>query len=208
MNKARLEAFSDGVFSIVMTLLILDVKVPELEQPVSDTSLLQAIGNVYPHIVLYALTFAVLSVLWINHHFLFQFFAKSVDRWLNLMNLAYLMFIAFVPFSANLLGMYSGHKPAAIIYGLNLLCIMLIATAMMRYIHKRPELQVEDSLTPREFKQAAFRGGLSISCYLIGMVCSFIFVPLAVFFYVFPVIFNIIPGTLNMAERIFGFRLG
>ncbi len=102
MNKGRLEAFSDGVFSIVMTLLIFDVKVPQLVAPFTDHDLWAALSGVWPSITIFVLTFAVLSVFWINHHFLFEMFAKSIDRRLNLLNLLYLMFVVLVPFTASL----------------------------------------------------------------------------------------------------------
>src|SRR3954466_16056657 len=101
MNKSRLEAFSDGVFSIVMTLLVFDIKLPTTVAIHSNDTLLRELINIAPHISVYFVSFAVLSVFWINHHFLFNTFARSVDRWLNLLNLAYLSFVAFIPFSAN-----------------------------------------------------------------------------------------------------------
>src|SRR5579864_1027466 len=112
MNKSRVEAFSDGVFAVVITLLVFDIKLPALPPQISDAQLWGELGVLWPLIVVYFMTFAVLSVIWINHHFLFHSFAKSVDRWLNLLNLAYLMFVAFVPFSALLIGTYPTHQPA------------------------------------------------------------------------------------------------
>src|ERR1700690_268375 len=100
MSKTRLESFSDCVFSIVMTLLVFDIKVPALPEPVTDLALWQSLGTIWPLILIYVLTFAVLSVFWVNHHFLFQTIAKSVDRQLNLLNLLYLMFVVLVPFTA------------------------------------------------------------------------------------------------------------
>ena len=200
MNKARLESFSDGVFSIVVTLLIFDIKVPTLAGAVSDGQLWYQIGLLTPLIVIYAVTFAVLAVLWTNHHLLFHSVARSVDRKLNLLNLAYLMFVAFVPFSAYLIGLYPTHQPAAIIYGLNIFAIVALSSAMMSYIRHNPEL-MNDDLTSRTLKQARFRSGVSLVCYTIGIFFSFVFVPISIFLYAFPIIFNIIPGTLDFLER-------
>jgi uncharacterized membrane protein len=200
MNKARLEAFSDGVFSIVVTLLIFDIKVPTLGASVSDAQLWYQIGLLSPLIIIYAVTFAVLSVLWINHHFLFHLFAHSVDRKLNLLNLCYLMFVAFIPFSAYLIGLYPTHQPAAVIYGLNIFATVALSTAMTRYIRRHPEL-MNENVSARLIKQARFRGGISLISYMIGIVVSFFYAPASVLFYAFPVIFNIIPGTLDFLER-------
>jgi uncharacterized membrane protein len=206
MNKDRLEAFSDGVFSIVMTLLIFNIKVPALAEPFTNDQLWVALGDIWPSLVIFMLTFAVLSVFWINHHFLFESFAKSIDRRLNLLNLLYLMFIVFVPFTATLWGQYGRHQPAALLYGVNIFIIVLISSFMSRHIRGSESL-LHDDVTPRLMKQARFRSLVSLVSYAIGIVLTFVHPVLAAFFYLFPVIFNIIPGTLNLAEKFFNFRL-
>lgn len=207
MNKARLEAFSDGVFTIVMTLLIFNIKVPELQKPFTDADLWQALSGVWPNIIIYILTFAVLSTFWINHHFLFESFAKSIDRRLNLLNLLYLLFLVFVPFTATLWGEYSGHQPAAILYGLNIFCIVLISTGMGAYIRQTPELS-HDDISTRVIRQGQFRSRVTLIFYAVGIAVTFVSPPLAGLLYILPVIFNIIPGSINVMEKLFGFRLG
>jgi uncharacterized membrane protein len=207
MNKGRLEAFSDNVFSIVMTLLIFDIKIPTMPNPISDTTLWQQIGLVSPMLGVYFISFGVLSVLWINHHFLFHSFAKSVDRRLNLMNLVYLAFVAFVPFSADLIGRYYTHQPAAIIYGLNIFIIVAISSWMVTYMKKHKGELLNENIPQRTVNQANFRSRLSLYCYTAGIVVSFISVPVALIFFAFPIIFNIVPGSLNLAEKLFGFSL-
>jgi uncharacterized membrane protein len=207
MNKDRLEAFSDGVFSIVMTLLVFNIHVPTLIEPFTNDDLWVALATVWPSVIIFVLSFLVLSVFWINHHFLFESFAKSVDRRLNLLNLLYLMFIVFVPFSATLWGEYGDHQPAAMLYGLNIFIVVLISAIMSRYIRNSEGL-LHDAVTPRLMKQARFRSLLSVVSYAIGIVLSFIHPVLAGILYLFPVIFNIIPGSLNLAEKVFRFRLG
>jgi uncharacterized membrane protein len=152
------------------------------------------------------LTFAVLSVLWINHHFLFESYAKSIDRRLNLLNLGYLMFVVFVPFTSTLWGEYGEYQPAAILFGLNIFIIVLISSFMSRYIRSSESL-LHDDITPRLLRQARFRSILSLICYSVGIVVTFVSPPLSAFFYIFPVIFNIVPGSLDFLERTFGFRL-
>ena len=205
MNKARLEALSDGVFSIVMTLLIFDIKVPILPEPVTNGALWQELAILSPHILVYAGTFIVLSVMWINHHFLFQSFAKKVDRYLNLTNLLYLMFVAFVPFSASFMGQYYTYQSAVVLYGLNILVITGISVFMTFHIKRT---QGTDHLSMRLINQARFRSVLSISCYVFGIAISFVNPYASLFFYIFPVVFNFVPGLLNFTEHIFGFDLG
>jgi len=206
MDKGRLEAFSDGVFSIAMTLLIFNIKVPDLGRAATDAQLWSAIGDILPQVIIFMVTFAVMSVLWINHHFLFHAFAKAIDRRLNLLNLTYLAFVAFVPFSASLIGEYWRHQPAGIIYGLNIFCIVALSSAMFNYIRRREELRGSE-LTQRIYNQASFRSRLSLVCYALGIIMTFFYIPLSVFFYLFPIIFNILPGSLDLAERLSRFSL-
>lgn len=205
MNKARLEAFSDGVFSIVITLFIFNIKVPQLPNP-TNAALWAAIAGTLPAILIYMMTFAVIASLWINHHFLFETFARSVNRQVNLLNMAYLMFVAFIPFSAYLLGEYSTYVPAALIYGINLSCVVVISMVMATYIYNHPSLGNPD-ISVRMLKQARFRARLALISFMIGMVTIFIYPTVSFFFYLFPVIFNIVPGSLTLAERVFRFSL-
>ena len=207
MDKVRLEAFTDNVFSIVMTLLIFDIKLPVIPEPVSNAAIWHELAVLSPLLAIYFLSFAVLSAVWLNHHFIFHSFAKAVDRRLNLMNMTYLAFVAFVPFSAYFIGSYSTHQPAAIIYGLNIFIIVAISARMVTYIKKHKDTLLKEDVSPRTVNQARFRSRLSLFCYTAGLICSFIDVRLSLFFYAFPVLFTIIPGSLDLTEKIFRFSL-
>jgi len=200
MNKNRVETISDGVFSIVMTLLIFNVTVAAVATPITDRELWVMIGTLWPLLVSYALSFLVLSVFWINHHFTFHLLAKNVNRQLNLMNMLYLMLLAFVPFSAHLIGVYPHNEPSYLVYGINILAIVLLSAVMSHYIRHHADLR-EDDISPRLVKQGRIRANLSIVSYLLGILLSFVYLPATVFLYLFPMVFNIIPGTLNFAEK-------
>jgi uncharacterized membrane protein len=205
MSKSRLEAFSDGVFAIVMTLLVFDLKLPEHVGQISNAELWSQLLALWPSITSFALSFLVLAVFWINHSFLFHTYAKTIDRSLNLMNMVYLLFLVFVPFSAHLFGTYPYNQPAAIVYGLNILAVILMFRLMFLHVYKTQNIKEE--VSSRLVKQARVRTLLSIGSYMVGIICSFVFIPASVFFYLFPMIFNIIPGTLNLAEKVFRFEL-
>lgn len=206
MNKTRLEAFSDGVFSIVMTLLIFNIKIPILAKPFTDADLWGALEDVWPLLSIYFLTFVVLSVFWINHHVLFESFAKSVDRRLNFLNLLYLMFVVLVPFTASLWGTYSSHQPAAILYGINIFIVLVISTWMGYYIRSSPEL-AHDEINAHTLKHVQFRSRVSLALYIIGIALSLVHPILAAIFYLLPVFFNIFPKILYTVEHLFGVYL-
>jgi uncharacterized membrane protein len=205
MNKARTESFSDGVFSIVLTLLIFTIHVPVLTGTVTSSELWTVLGSLSPQIASYALSFLVISVFWVNHNFLFHSYMKELDRNLNFMNLIYLLFLVFVPFSASLFGTYPYNQTAALIYGLNIMAVIILQASIVRYLSHHKDLRNE--LPSRLIKQARIRTTLTEVSYVLGIIFSFLFIPVSIFFYLFPMLFNIIPGTLNTVEKIFKFEL-
>ena len=205
MNKARVEAFSDGVFAIVMTLLAFNLKVPVLPHPTSNAVLWSQLVLLWPLITSALLSFLVLSVFWLNHHFIFNNFIKEVDRTTNLLNILYLLFLAFVPFSANLFGEYHDNLPAALIYGCNILANVIILRLIVAHINRHPEQGHE--IESRLAKQATIRTTVTVGFYILGIISAFAYIPLSIFFYIFPLVFNIIPGSLNIFERLFGFEI-
>lgn len=199
MNKSRIEAFSDGVFAVAMTLLVVDIKIPVIPGA-TEAQVAQIVGQLSPLILLYMASFFVLAVLWVNHHFIFHAFAKEVDRQLNLLNMLYLMFVVLVPFSVLLISTYATAKTAVIVYGINIFIIVFLSTTMTRYIRRTKHLLNPD-LSQRLINQAQFRARISLLFYPLGILCSFFWLPASFFFYTFPVVFNIIPGTLDFLER-------
>lgn len=107
-GTARLEAFSDGVFAIAITLLILEIKVPGAEE-LKNTSLPRYLWDQWPKYFAFVFSFLVLGIYWTNHHYLFKLY-KRTDHWFNLLNVFFLMTISFLPFPSAILGEYV-HEP-------------------------------------------------------------------------------------------------
>jgi len=123
----RVVAFSDGVFAIAITLLVLT-----LEIPAGVDDLGQELRDRAEEFLAYGLSFAVLGKFWITHHSFFGSLARF-DARLMALNLLYLAFIALVPFTSDLLGDYSDQTVAVIIYALNMAAITGIFAATVRY---------------------------------------------------------------------------
>jgi uncharacterized membrane protein len=104
----RLEAFSDGVFAIAITLLVLEIRVPSAEQLATPDALLDALTALWPSYLGYAVSFVTVGIMWANHHNLFRHVAR-VDHWLLLANLLLLLGIGFVPFPTALLAATFGE---------------------------------------------------------------------------------------------------
>jgi uncharacterized membrane protein len=115
VSKNRVEAFSDGVFAIAITLLVLTVA-----QPRSYRDLAHELATQWPSLAAYAVSFAVIGIMWINHHSVFMHL-ELVDRGLLYINLLLLMTIAFLPYPTGVLGQAlakgQGTRTAAVVYG-------------------------------------------------------------------------------------------
>ena len=101
MNTSRLEAFSDGVFAVAITLLVLQFAVPR----VAAGHLLDALLGQWPQLVTYVASFLTVGIVWVNHHTIFKGL-HAVDRTIQFLNLILLLFVVLVPYPTQLLGYY------------------------------------------------------------------------------------------------------
>lgn len=128
LSSARIETLSDGVFAIAMTLLVLNLAV---EKGLDHQGFKNMLYNLWPQAGAYIVSFMVLAVYWIGHHNQY-FWIKHSDRHFLWINVFFLMFIALLPFSTNLLASYRDETFAVLIYGFN-----VIVCGLVLYIHWR-----------------------------------------------------------------------
>jgi TMEM175 potassium channel family protein len=133
MNKTRFEAFSDGVFAFAITVLILGIALPEFKSPPSDVELARALLRLWPNLLAYALSFAVIGIMWQNHHALFRL-VHTVDRVTVLLNLALLGVTAFIPFATSTLGSYPALRSATLLYGLTLTSAATVYNGLLAHL--------------------------------------------------------------------------
>ena len=201
MNKTRLENLTDGVFAIVMTLLVIEIRVPETQGP-----LLESLRELTPLFVSYFLSFAVLSAFWLSHHGFFHLLIKSINRQLIQLNILYLSFVSLIPFSAHVLGSHPYDQVAVMWYGVNIILVVTALLIMLIYAIRSPEVENEH-VGKRLYWQAGIRNGLTLSMALLGIAVSYHSTHLAIFLYLIPTIFNAIPNSLNFLLRILRIRL-
>lgn len=187
-GKGRLEAFSDGVFAIAITLLVLDLSVPAAE----GDRLLVGILEEWPMYLAYFVSFATIGGAWIAHSTITEYL-HGTDRWFVRLNLLLLLVVSFLPFPTRLTAEYQGQEEAqrvaVTLYGLTLLMLMLLVSILWRYAVReklvRPDADDEEiqvltkRLTPGLIGYAAlitfglfvptlaFVGYLAIAIYLI-----------------------------------------
>jgi uncharacterized membrane protein len=136
VRTARLEAFSDGVFAIAITLLVLEISVPAG----SDDELLEAVLDQWPSYLAYVVSFATIGAIWLVHTVVTEYLAGA-DSILVRLNLLLLMLVSFIPFPTRLLAEYSGDEAGRVsttIYGMNLLLTAVVVSGLWRYaVHQR-----------------------------------------------------------------------
>jgi uncharacterized membrane protein len=122
MSPVRIEALIDGLFSIAMTLLALNIAVPEIAPGQEAARLPGALKDVLPAIGLYAISFVVLGIYWVGHHAMFRII-DAADRTFLWINILFGMLVAFVPFSTSLISRYPTVPLAVQVYGIVLILI-------------------------------------------------------------------------------------
>jgi uncharacterized membrane protein len=140
-ETGRLEAFSDGVFAIAITLLVLDFKVPKPADlpagpgPLGAHGLLAALLAQWPALLAYLTSFLSILVMWVNHHLLFGLIRRTDHLFLYL-NGMLLLFVTFVPFPTALVAAYLEHPgatAAAALYSATYLCIAIVYNLLWRH---------------------------------------------------------------------------
>jgi uncharacterized membrane protein len=135
-NPARVLALSDGVFAIIITLLVLEVHVPELTQ---GHTLNEALAELRPSLTAFVISFVLAGMYWVAHRDLFALIRRT-DRGLVWLNILYLLPLCLLPFGAGLLGRYEDEVVALRIYGLLLVLIALMRVVIWLYAINRPHL--------------------------------------------------------------------
>jgi uncharacterized membrane protein len=192
-RTARLEAFSDGVFAIAITLLVLDLAIPATKQ--SELHLLDAIGDEWHGYLGYLVSFSTIGALWLGHNAITDYLDRA-DSTLLRLNLLLLFFVSFIPFPTRLLTEYvatdQAERVAVTFYGLTLLVASALLFLLWRYaLHAR---LVRPDAADEEISLLTHRLNPGLGGYAFFIVVG-LFVPvvavigylLIALFFVFPV---------------------
>jgi uncharacterized membrane protein len=140
METARLETFSDGVFAIAATLLILEIRLDD------HRDVTHALLHLWPSYAAYATSFLTIGIMWINHHTIFEQIAR-VDRTFLVLNVVFLMVIAFIPFPTEVLAAHLQHdaRAAAFFYGLTNVAMAVMFSTVWFYAVRGRRLIAPDA---------------------------------------------------------------
>jgi uncharacterized membrane protein len=188
MTKNRLEAFSDGVFSVAATLLVLDIKLAEIDIH-SSSQLISLIHQSLPNILAFIYSFLVVGIFWVGHLRIFTF-VKTISHNLLWMNIFYLLTIAIIPFTASLIAKHPFYLTSVLFYCVVLFICGIQHVFLLNYLQRNPSLMDKDPGEDffRKSKKIALVGPV---CYLLAAITGFIFVPISYIFIIAALVFYI-----------------
>jgi uncharacterized membrane protein len=186
-SVSRVEAFSDGVFAIAITLLILEVRVPSGTADVGS-----ALLHIWPSYLAYVTSFLTIGVIWVNHHSVFTLLSR-VDRSLIFINTVMLMVVAFIPFPTRLVAEFlreaHNERDAALAYALTFVLLAIVFEVWWRWITTgrrlvKPEVPQAtiDTITKSYNPGTAIYGGAAALAFVAPLASVAICLALAVFF--------------------------
>jgi uncharacterized membrane protein len=192
MEKSRILALVDGIFAVAMTLLVLDLKLPEGVSLNSDSEVWRQLLGVGGRFWTYVLSFIVLGMYWVGHHALFHS-VRSVNRTLLWLNLLFLFFVTLMPFSTNLVSGHGNLQIPVVIYGLNLSATSAISLLQLGYLAKHSNLSHHQPRGPW-FANLTRRAAIPILTALASIAVSFYKPSLAMNAYILLILFHFLPG--------------
>ncbi|HLN13713.1 MAG TPA: TMEM175 family protein [bacterium] len=160
---------SGAVFAFAMTLLILSLVVPPVPKGAPEAVLAAALRDLWPHVLTYFISFGLIASYWVMHRRIFTFI-RVADRTFLWMNLYFLMFIAFMPFAAELMGSYPRYRVALLAYAGTALVTLLLQHTVWAYAVGRGRL-VDPDLDPRWIAHVTMRtrGAIALVLVCIGV---------------------------------------
>jgi uncharacterized membrane protein len=201
VTKGRAEAFSDGVIAIAVTLLVLDIHVPE---PDSQASLASRLGEQWPSYAAYVVSFLTIGIIWINHQAMLRR-VTAVDHAILLLNLVLLMTIGVLPFTTALMAAYlrasEGETLAAAIYGGSFLAMSLAFFAMQQHLLRAKAHLLDREMTPAVRAAVLRRNAIGLVPYAIATLAALITPYLTLAICALIAGFYALPGTTADAAR-------
>ena len=175
MSKTRLEAFSDGMFAIILTILVLELHLPELENS-SFEAFRAGMVEIAPKFFAFLFSFFIIAIFWVNHHHLLHEI-KKVDTKLLWLNTGFLFFATLFPFITASVGDYMMNPFIVALYPLNMAFSALMINALWKYAFVDTDL-APNNLTAAEKAARIKRDRLALLMNLASVALTFVWVPI------------------------------
>ncbi|MGA2934311.1 MAG: TMEM175 family protein [Methanomicrobiales archaeon] len=175
LDKERLMSFSDGIFTIAITLLILEIRLPEIPSAEIDARFLESMVAISPKILGLILSFFIIAMYWLSYHRIFHFI-REIDRILVQWNTLFLFCIVFMPFPTYLLGLYGDHYTIVIFYAANIAVSSAILSRMWIHASKGHHL-IDPDLDDDFIRYLSIRSLIPVAVFALSIFIA-IFSPL------------------------------
>jgi uncharacterized membrane protein len=208
LSKKRVELLTDGIFAVVMTLLVLDISVPQIsshdaiDSAAVGTELLNGLFDLWPKLLSFGISFIILAIYWLAHHRQF-YYIKHVNRTLIWINFMFLMATCLLPFSASLLGEYSQQQISIFVFGANSIMMASLLCIQWWYALSHYSTLVHENLDPIIKTTSLRRLLFGIVVYLVAIGISFVDVRLCIYFFAATLISAFMPNKI-MHRMTFG----
>lgn len=171
IGKQRVEALSDGVYAIALTLLVLDLKLPQLADAISNAQLVDAFRALMPKALTWMLSFWVMAILWMSQVRVYRL-VHSLTRNMVRLELLQLACVSLMPFSTSVIGEHGELPAAAVLYSANMLLITIFGALRTRELLHHPHLHIEP-VEDEVHQRLKTRAYALPACALTAMVVGF-----------------------------------
>jgi len=195
----RLEAFSDGVIAIIITLMILEIKIPDVDANAGAGEIWRGWLGIIPSLISYVLSFIIIGVLWVNHH---QFFhqLKHLDKKLLWYNLYLLFWMCILPVSTAFLGRHIQMPEATAVYGFNMFMVSSAFAIMREYVHKNEHLHIQN-LSVGLRKKLRSKIMITVALYFLSIFAGYISIYISLAIFVLIIIIYFMPQDIVLEKE-------
>jgi len=197
-GTSRIEAFSDGVFAIVVTLLVLELRVPHLPENFTNEDVLRELLHLSPKFISFATSFLILAIFWVNHHQFFHSLEKT-DRSLLWYNNLLLFWLSFVPFPTAFIGEHPTSMIPVMLYGFVMFAASVSFNILLRYAIKADLFL--PTISKVTLAESVKKGAFGPIIYFISIAGALISVYISLAIFILVPVFYFIPQKIVKTDE-------
>ncbi len=201
IGTTRVETFSDGVIAIIITIMVLELKLPDISKDATTNDVTAHLRHLLPYFGAYVFSFMMIGIFWTNHHHMFHLLEKTDEPLLGL-NLVFLFFMSLIPFATAIMGGNLLLPVSAALYGFVMLMATLSLAMMHNYtIRKKLVHTDEDTATRRQIFAVTARGRkkswLGVAAYLASIPLAYVNIYLTYICLIIPALIFFVPHGID-----------
>lgn len=209
ISTLRVEVFSDAVIAIIMTIMVLELKLPSVGAEITPQEVMDHLFHLLPYFIAYIFSFIMISIFWNNHHHMFHLLEKTDER-LLWQNLLFLFWMSLIPFGTAMVGANPSLPISIALYGFIMMMTTLAFAIMRNYTLKKDLIHSDEdkSLTKKVYNvsiKSKTKNYIGVAAYLVSIPLAYVNIYLAYACFMIPPVIFFIPDGIDdekMAEKI------